>query len=413
VIESNSGQEAALPTRGVEVGVSHQGLGGALERVARHRQPEDAEDGGTGVSHSGLLLDRRQMVALGLFVLAALAFLYVVLPQLGGVRDTWDRLNEGNAWWIGVAVALELLSMGSYIALFQGVHVPPGSPIRFRDSYKITMASLAATRLFGAGGAGGVVLTAWSLRRSGMRRREVATRMSGFLVLLYGVYVGAMIICGVALYTGALPGAHPFAMTIVPAIIGAIAFGLFVVAALVPESAWAKLQARIPEPSPEELERGGRRTAMRVWLRRAAAGPASFSEGIRFALRKARHPDLAIFGAVTWWALNIAILYACFRAFGDAPTAAVVTQIYFVGMLANLLPVPGGIGAVEGGMVGASVALGVNGSLALIAVLTYRLIAFWLPSIPGGIAYFQLRRTVGRWQDAEEPPGSPALYYTK
>jgi uncharacterized membrane protein YbhN (UPF0104 family) len=53
---------------------------------------------------------------------------------------------------------------------------------------------------------------------------------------------------------------------------------------------------------------------------------------------------------------------------------------------------------VDGGMIGAFVAFGVSGSLALIAVLTYRLIAFWLPSIPGAIAYFQLRRTVNHWE---------------
>ncbi|HXA53947.1 MAG TPA: flippase-like domain-containing protein, partial [Solirubrobacteraceae bacterium] len=97
------------------------------------------------------------------------------------------------------------------------------------------------------------------------------------------------------------------------------------------------------------------------------------------------------------------VLYATFRAFGDAPPVAVLVQAYFVGMLANLLPLPGGIGGVDGGMIGALVAFGVGGSLALIAVLVYRLIAFWLPSVPGVIAYFQLRRTVGRWELGVEP----------
>jgi Lysylphosphatidylglycerol synthase TM region len=92
------------------------------------------------------------------------------------------------------------------------------------------------------------------------------------------------------------------------------------------------------------------------------------------------------------------VLYATFRAFGEAPPVAVLVQAYFVGMLANLLPLPGGIGGVDGGMIGALVAFGVGGGLALIAVLVYRLLAFWLPSIPGVIAYFQLRRTVTRWE---------------
>ena len=73
-------------------------------------------------------------------------------------------------------------------------------------------------------------------------------------------------------------------------------------------------------------------------------------------------------------------------------------------MLANLLPIPGGIGGVEGGMIGALAAFGVGVGLAVPAVLTYRLFAFWLPSIPGAIAYFQLRRTVSHW---DASPGEP------
>ena len=51
------------------------------------------------------------------------------------------------------------------------------------------MAGLAATRLFSAGGAGGILLTYWALRKAGMERRESARRMVAFLVLLYAVYI--------------------------------------------------------------------------------------------------------------------------------------------------------------------------------------------------------------------------------
>jgi uncharacterized protein (TIRG00374 family) len=338
-----------------------------------------------------VLVNRSHVLAVGGFVLLALAVLYIVVPQLPGVKHTWEQLNNGNAWWIGVALALEVASMASYIAIFHGVHVPPGSPIKFRDSYKITMASLAAARLFAAGGAGGVALTAWSLRRSGMARREVATRMIAFLVILYGVYVAAMTICGVGLYLGLFAGPHPFAITIVPAIFGGVAMALFAGIAFLPRG----------------LERRLRAFATRQLLRRVAAGPASLVAGVRYARHKLRHPDWAMAGAVSWWALNVGVFYASFRAFGHAPTVAVVTQAYFVGMLANLLPVPGGIGVVDGGMIGACVALGVGFHIALIAVLTYRLFAFWLPTIPGVLAYFQLRRSVHRW-DRQQVAGALA-----
>ena len=84
-----------------------------------------------------------------------------------------------------------------------------------------------------------------------------------------------------------------------------------------------------------------------------------------------------------WWGFDIAVLWACFKAFGEAPSFAVITVAYFVGMLANTLPLPGGVGGVDGGMVGALIAFGVEPELALIAVLAYRGFAFWLPIVPG------------------------------
>jgi putative heme transporter len=364
--------------------------GRGSELAASGGPPQRLGSGRGEAPRLGIAIERRQLLAAAAFVLLALALLYVVAPQLPGVKHTWERLNEGNAWWIGVALALELASMASYVAIFRGVHVPPGSPITYRDAYKITMASLAATRLFAAGGAGGVALTAWSLRRSGMARREVATRMIGFLVLLYGVYVVAMIVCGVGLYLGVFAGAHPFAITIGPAIVGAVGIALFASLACMPERVEQRVAGTAAKPS-----RGN------GLLGRIAAGPALLVKGVRFAIYKVRRPDWAMLGAVSWWAFNVAVLYASFRAFGPAPPIAVVVQAYFVGMLANLLPVPGGIGVVDGGMIGASVALGVSFHQALTAVLTYRLFAFWLPSIPGAVAYFQLRRSVHRWERDE------------
>jgi uncharacterized protein (TIRG00374 family) len=343
---------------------------------------------------------RRRALLLAAFVVSSLAFLYVVLPQLGGVQHTWNRLNNGDAWWIAVAGVMEVLSIAAYIAMFQGVCVPERSPITWRESYQITMAGLAATRVFAAGGAGGVVVTAWALRRSGMERREVAERIVAFLVLLYGVYMLAMVICGVGLYLGLFPGAHPFAITIGPAIFGALVILLFAAIAFVPED----LEQRLGP-----LARRNRH--LQRWIPRLATIPARLSGGIRFAWQKLLHPDWAMGGALAWWGFNIAVLYASFRAFGEAPPVAVLIQAYFVGLMANLLPLPGGIGGVDGGMIGALVAFGVSGSLALIAVLTYRLFAFWLPTIPGAIAYFQLRRTVHRWhgQTAERRVVAPRV----
>ena len=80
--------------------------------------------------------------------------------------------------WVGVFLTFCVLSFLSYVALFRGVIGEQTLHLEWRESYQITMAGLAATRLFSAGGAGGIVLTYWALRKAGMERRQVACRTS-------------------------------------------------------------------------------------------------------------------------------------------------------------------------------------------------------------------------------------------
>jgi hypothetical protein len=125
---------------------------------------------------------------------------------------------------------------------------------------------------------------------------------------------------------------------------------------------------------------------------------------VRVARRLILTRNPGLIGAVMWWAFDIAVLWACFEAFGDSPAVGVLVVGYFVGMLANTLPLPGGVGGVDGGMIGALVAFGADPGLAVVAVLAYRGFAFWLPIAPGALAWLSLRRTVARW-DEEAPPG--------
>ena len=115
---------------------------------------------------------------------------------------------------------------------------------------------------------------------------------------------------------------------------------------------------------------------------------------------------LAIAGAIGFWAANIGILWASFHAFDVEVPLGVVVQGFFVGMVANLIPfVPGGVGAVDAGLIGTFVLFGYPGSEVFAAVLVYRLIAFWLPIPPGIVAFFQLRRTVARWEEERAKHG--------
>jgi uncharacterized membrane protein YbhN (UPF0104 family) len=334
-----------------------------------------------------MAITRERAILFAVFVLSCVAFLYFVLPNIAGFGKTVHRIEGGDRWWLAIGVVFELLSFAGYVVLFRAVFVTDDGTIGWRESYLITMAGLAATRLFAVAGAGGVAVTAWALRRSGMRPREVATRMLTFMVLLYIVYAGSLVIAGVGLGTGLLPGGGSFAITFVPAIVGAALVLGAAVVALLPKDLERRLVHR--------TSGSGRLARL---LARLAAAPALAAAGIRTAVECARTRRAGLVGAPAWWGFDICVLWAAFHAFGSAPDFSVIWMAYFVGMFANLLPLPGGVGGVEGGMIGAFAAFGVELKLAVLAVLAYRAISFWLPTVPGAIAYFQLRRTVGRWQ---------------
>jgi putative heme transporter len=329
---------------------------------------------------------RRQLIVTGVFIVSAVAFLYFALPRLIGLQDTWNRIQRGNGWWFALAALLEACSFLGYIALFRAVFVRGEGRIDWRESYEITMAGLAATRLFASGGAGGIALTAWALRRSGMERRIAACRMIAFMALLYGVYMLTLVIDGLGLYLGVIPGLAPFAITVVPAIFGGVIIVIFLAVSLLPGD-FDRLVAR--------WSHGGR---LGRFAGSVAAAPATAATGIRTALGLIRTRDPALLGAIVWWAFDIAVLWACFHAFGASPPKGVIVMAYFVGMLGNTLPLPAGIGGVDGGMIGAFTAFGVDVEVSIVAVLAYRGFAFWLPTLPGAVAYLQLRRTVNRWQ---------------
>ncbi len=279
-----------------------------------------------------------------------------------------------------------------------GVRARADERIGWRESYQITMAGLVATRLFAAAGAGGVALTAWALRRSGMEPRLVACRMVAFMVLLYVVYAASLLIDGIGLGSGLFPGGGSFAITIVPAIVAAVLFAIAGAMALLP----GDLERRL-----ERWAEGSGRLAH--WVARAVTVPALAASGVRTAIELVRSRNAWLLGALAWWGFDISVLWAMFHAFGSPPPFTVIWMAYFVGMLGNLLPLPGGLGGVEGGMIGAFAAFGVDFNLAVLAVLSYRGISFWLPTFPGAVAYFQLRRTVARWRDEQdglEPGGA-------
>lgn len=331
-------------------------------------------------------------------VVVMVAGIYILVPKVAGLEDAIERLGDASRLWIGIALVANVGAFGSYVALFRGVVGDRTVALDWRESYQISMAGLAASRLFSAGGAGGIVLTYWALRKAGMRRRESARRMVTFLVLLYAVYVLAVIVCGSLLWTGVLPGEGPISITLIPAALAAAVLVAVLLIALVP----GDLQRRLSD-------RTGEGRVGRIALRLAGV-PATISAGVRSAVAHLRDPSrgwLATIGAFGFWAANITILWASFKSLGIAVPFGEIVQGFFVGMVANLAPAPAGVGAVDGGLIGAFAIFGYPLETVIAAVLIYRLIAFWLPVPPGIVAFLQLRGTVARWE-AEGRSGAAA-----
>jgi putative heme transporter len=348
----------------------------------------------TDSSPSGLrqfIRDHRRALLALLVIGIGIIFIFAVLPQLAGFGKSLHRLRYGNKLWLAVGIGFEAISLSGYMSLFMLLFSTGRVRIGWRSSYQITMAGAVATKLLAAGGAGGIALTVWALRAAGHDAETVARRMTSFILLHYLVFMLAMVVFGLGLAFGILPGRSPDALTLIPAAIGG---GLIISVGTMGFSAdraerWLSRLAR-SRRGPKSL------------FARLATLPRTLHGGVMTSVAVLRHPKPGLSGAITYWAFDIATLWAGFRAFGATVPLAPLVICYFVGQLANALPIPGGVGGVEGGMIGSFIAFGVNGSTAVLAVLAYRIISFWLPVLPGSIAYLQLRATVNRWREQDQ-----------
>jgi len=355
--------------------------------------PQDSANGNGAAELP--LFTRRRIAQTSLLVLILLIGIYFLFPKLVGLGDALSKLGEADPVWIAVAIGFNVAAIATYVALFKAVVGGDALRLTWPETYEINMAGVAATRLFSAGGAGGIALTYWALRKAGMGRHDVGRRMVAFLSLQYFFYPVALIVFGILLRTGVLPGKDSIELTIIPAAVAGLLLAAGVLVALIPPD----LGQRVAR-----LVRGERGRAIAATVGKV---PATAGEGIRFALGLFTSPSrgaLAVVGAAGYWAANIGILWASFKAFGVHVPIAVVIQGFFLGMVGNLFPLaPGGVGAVDAGMIGAFVLFGLPEETVFPAILVYRAVAFWLPIPPGIVAFFQLRSRVQDWEDGGLP----------
>jgi uncharacterized protein (TIRG00374 family) len=303
-------------------------------------------------------------------VLAVVGLVLLFAPGLGEVRDL---LTKARPEWLLLAVAFEAMSCVSYVLLFRPIfcHSMP-----WRTSWEIGLAELGAGSIVPASGAGGLALGAWILSQGGMPAERIASRSVAFFLIKSSVNFIAVAALGTVMALGLVgPDLSPW-LTAVPA-----AGALLVIAAVL-------VVPRLGVGGPVAAEAGRTRKAMRE-VRKALVG------GTREAVQIVRSRNqLVIAGSLGYWAWDNAVLWATFHAFGFSPPITVILMGYLIGQLGGLLPLPGGLGGIDGGLIGTLIVYGIPAAPAAAAVLVYRVILFWLPLLAGAVAFISLRRAL-------------------
>ena len=337
------------------------------------------------------IFTRRRLIQTLVVVVALLVGIYFLFPKLVGLGNALGKLDDADPIWIAIAIGFNVVAFATYVALFKAVVGGDALRLTWLETYEINMAGLAATLLFSAAGAGGIVLTYWALRKAGMRRHDVARRMVAFLTLHYAFYPIALILFGVLLRTGVLNGKASVELTIVPAGGRRPAARPRVAAGADPARPAGRGSRRFVHG-----ERGReiaanvarcRRPSPRGSVLRSASSPTPPRAGSRCSARPASgRRTSASSGPPSTPSASTCRLPSSSRASSSAwsPTSSPSR--------------PAGVGAVDAGMIGAFVLFGIPEETVFPAILIYRLIAFWMP-IPFGVAaFFQLRTRVQHWE---------------
>src|SRR6201988_3365522 len=318
----------------------------------------------------------------GVLRLGGLVAIGIVVVTLGpGLGELRGRFGHARPVWIGIACAFELLSVLAYVPAFRAVFC---TRMSWATSYKIAVAEEGAGALFPLGGAGSLALGVGALRRGGMPAEETARKTVAFFLLTSAVPVAMLLLLGAGLATGILPGGGGVLLTVLPAVTtaGAIAATLAV--------------RRLARGAQARITRHGEGSR---WVRLAPALSAT-SDGIDEALHQLRQArPLLLVGLVGFLVFDQLTFWASFRAVGAAPELAFIWMAYLIGQLGNWLPVPGGVGGTELGLVGALVLYGFPALTATAAVLLYRVIELWIPAVLGIGAFLQLRLLLKREAD--------------
>jgi uncharacterized membrane protein YbhN (UPF0104 family) len=298
------------------------------------------------------------------WVLAAGLLVAALLLAVPDLRDVGRKIAHMDPRWLAVAVALELGSCLGWVLVFRLTF--PSVPARLAN--RLATAQLAFGAALPLGGVGALAFGAWVLRGEGMAARELAERTGVLYLLTSGVNALVLLATSVALGLGLFSGPHELTLWLIP---GA-AIGVVLLAVI---AAGPLARALAPHAGP-----------------RLGATLRGYAGALSETLRLAARPSWGLLGAFAYLVCDIGALWACAQGIGDGIAWASLSLSYQIAQLATWVPVPGGIGALDGGLIGMLLLYGAPAATAAAAALVYHALMFWIRTLLGGVAFLLLRR---------------------
>ena len=302
-------------------------------------------------------------IALGVLVAVAIGVVGL-LPGLSGVRSAIGSASPG---WVLAAAGIQMVGTAGAIVFVQLVF----SDEPHRLTWKMGGGMQAANAVLPTGG--GTLVSYWTLSSVGWRAESFAERTAVMIIASAAPNFLAVIVIGLGMGLGLLAGPDDWWLTFLPA---AIAF-LIAVGAI-----WAA--------------RWGHRLAARTkrrWLRETLHVVATGVSGTVEVLRRWNWRVLGTWVDLLGW---IGALWAALHAVGEHLPIAVVAMAYLIGQIAQVIPVPGGIGAIDAGVTGALVLYGADASKAAAGELISHAIALVIPIVVGGIGLVLLPSAINK-----------------
>jgi uncharacterized protein (TIRG00374 family) len=333
-------------------------------------------------------------VVRGVLFVALAVGVFGLLPRLGGLKHDAAGLRHARPAFVAAAVVAQAVSLACYALLYRRVLASLGARLRFRLAAEVTLSTFLISHVTPFGSATGTLLNVSTLEAEGIAASTTGEAI-GLTSLVSTVALIALFGAGLVATAGRHVSATYLRIAgialVLVVLVLAIAFLVGAHPGIAERAArraagWAR-HVR-PSIDPEKVAQTSKRL---VVLARSALTGRAFLESYGFA-----SADLLF---------DLLSLDLMFLAFRYQPGFGPLAVAYAAANIASAIPItPGGLGVIEVTLVAITVGFGAPRATAVIAVLGYRVVNYWLPLLPGALAYLRLRLSLNAAGKAKPSP---------